>query len=194
MVKTHTVQLSTIAREQSNRFDVDFIVFQVVVEQSRFLGFNKLFEVVEKEKIELPDEFLYCEIGDVDKSGNIDPVLLSENERNELNEALFKKIENGNIIKPSEGDILISSVRPNLRKYVYINKEKQNTYFTQAFIHVRPLKCGLILYYLLRTIFFNNLISISRQGKGYPTLKTKDLLLLKFDKKTLEKIFVRSIL
>ncbi len=192
MVKTQTVQLSTISKEKSNRFDVDFVAFQLLSEQGEFLSFNKLFEVVEKENIELPEEFPYCEIGNVEKSGDIKPVLLNENERNELNEALFKKIEKGDIINPSKGDILISSVRPNLKKFVYIDKEKQDTFFTKAFIHIRPKKSGLILYHLLRTIFFDNLIAISRQGKGYPTIKTGDILCLKFDKIILEKVFEKQ--
>jgi len=33
----------------------------------------------------------------------------------------------------------------------------------------------------MRTLFFKNLIAISRQGKGYPTLNEKDLLSMKFD-------------
>ena len=37
------------------------------------------------------------------------------------------------------------------------------------------------MYYCMRTLFFENLIAISRQGKGYPTLNETDLLSMKFD-------------
>jgi len=189
MVKTQSLQLSLIAKEQSNRFDVDFLMFQALSEKKGYLRFSTLFDVVEKEKVEMPEEFKYCEIGHVEKTGDIDPVLLNENQRDELNENFFKKIEKGDIISPDVGDILLSSVRPNLKKFVYIDKEKRDTFFTKAFIHLRPKKNGLLLYYMLRSVFFNNIIFVSRQGKGYPTLKNNDLLCLNFDKLTIEKVF-----
>jgi restriction endonuclease S subunit len=189
MVKAQSLQLSTIAKEQSNRLDVDFSMFQGISERRAYLRLGALFDIVEKENVELPEEFKYCEIGHVEKTGDIDPVLLNENQRNELNENYFKKIEKGDILKPDIGDILISSVRPNLKKFVYIDKDKEGTYFTKAFIHLRPKRNGLLLYYLLRSVFFENIIFVSRQGKGYPTLKNSDLLCLNFDKLTVEKIF-----
>jgi len=189
MVKAQSLQLSSIAKEQSNRFDVDFLMFQALSEKQGYLGFSKFFDFVEKEKVEVPEEFKYCEIGHVEKTGDIDPVLLNENQRDELNENFFKKIEKGDIISPSIGDILLSSVRPNLKKFVYIDEEKKDIFFTKAFIHLRPKKNGLLLYYMLRSVFFNNIIFVSRQGKGYPTLKNNDLLWLNFDKLTVEKVF-----
>ncbi len=51
-----------------------------------------------------------------------------------------------------------------------------------------PKKLNKILYYSFRTIFYENLIAISRQGKGYPTLKEHDFYYLKFDKKIVDKL------
>jgi len=55
-----------------------------------------------------------------------------------------------------------------------------------------PKKLNKILYYSFRTIFYENLISISRQGKGYPTLKEDDFLNLKFDKKIIDKLLTKQ--
>lgn len=189
MVKTQTIPLSKISQEISNRFDVNFLSFQILSEQKGYVGFNELFDVVDKAEVDLPEEFQYCEIGNVEKTGDIIPVLLDENKRDETNYDLFKKIEKGDIIKSQKGDILISSVRPNLKKYVFIDSEKEKIYFTKAFVHLRPKQNGILLYYLLRGLFFENIISISREGKGYPTIKIDDLKYLKFDGQILNKVF-----
>jgi hypothetical protein len=76
-----------------------------------------------------------------------------------------------------------------LKKFVYIDEEKKDIFFTKAFIHLRPKENGLLLYHMLRSVFFSNIIFVSRQGKGYPTLKNNDLLWLNFDKFTVEKVF-----
>src|SRR3989338_6488463 len=55
-----------------------------------------------------------------------------------------------------------------------------------------PKKLNKILYYSLRTIFYENLLAISRQGKGYPTVKEDDFLNLKFDKKIIDKLSIKQ--
>ena len=188
MVTTYTIPFSSIAKERSNRFDVDFLGYQFLSERKSNFALENLFEIIEKAEVKVPDKFKYCEIGNVDKSGEIDPVILDRANRNELNEPLFKKIDKHDVIAPVKGDILISSVRPNLRKIVYIDDEKAEVYFTKAFIQLRPSKNGHVLYYLLRSVFFNDLISLSRQGKGYPTLKPSDLTWLRFDRQVITKL------
>ena len=88
--------------------------------------------------------------------------------------------------------IIISKVRPNLKKFVFIDENNKNYYYTSAFIHLRPKKLNKILYYSLRSIFYNNLIAISRQGKGYPTIKEDDMLCLKFDKNIIDSILKKQ--
>ncbi|MDR3151124.1 MAG: hypothetical protein LBU14_06225 [Candidatus Peribacteria bacterium] len=85
------------------------------------------------------------------------------NERNVEDEDYYKKIEKGDIIQVKKGEILISKVRPYLKKYVYIDENNNDIFYTSAFIHLKPKKIGKILYYSLRTIFYDNLITISRQ-------------------------------
>ena len=147
-----------------------------------FYTFKEIFDFVEYTYTNLNDldEFLYAEIGDVTKNGDVNPTLLSFNDRNEENESLFKKIEKGDIIKPLKGDILISKIRPYLNKNVLIGDEE--IYYTKAFIHIRPKINPEIFYFAIRTIFYNQINAVSRQGKGYPTLKEDDLKTIRFSK------------
>jgi len=175
-------------------FDVDFVNFQNEFLAERFYSFNDLFSFSTKNKtdIEKLDDFFYVEIGNVSKNGDVEPVKLNFNERKEEEESYYKKIEKGDIIQVREDDILLSKVRPNLRKYVFINSDTKNFFYTSAFIHLEPKKLNKILYYSFRTIFYENLIAISRQGKGYPTLKEDDFNYLKFDKKIIDKLFEKQ--
>jgi len=188
-LKQFTTDFQELVKEKSFRYDVDFVNFQNGFLADRYYSFNDLFEISSKNKVDiekLDDDFLYAEIGNVSKDGDIEPVKLNFNERKEEEENYYKKIGKGDIIQARENDILLSKVRPNLKKYVLIDGETKNYFYTSAFIHLEPKKLNKILYYSLRTIFYKNLIAISRQGKGYPTLKEDDFNSFKFDKKIID--------
>jgi type I restriction enzyme S subunit len=174
-------KFSDFSSEISLRNDFKFIN-SLSKEDKSFYKFKEIFDFVEYKSTKLDelDEFLYSEIGDVTKNGEVNPILLSFSDRNEENESLFKKIEKGDIIKPLKGDILISKIRPYLNKNVLIGDEE--IYYTKAFIHIRPKINSEIFYFAIRTIFFEQLNAVSRQGKGYPTLKEDDIKSIKFSK------------
>lgn len=187
------VELWELSLEPTIRFDFNYINMNTY--ESETVKFLDLFEIITGsfQNNSLEGAFKYAEIGDVEKTGDVNFVELNYDDRNELNENYFKKIDNGDIIKPVGGDILISSVRPNLKKFVHIDTETCGGYFTKAFIHMRP-KIGnsLLLYRSLRNIFFRNLISASRMGKGYPTLKKGDLKNIKFKKTYIDNLLNNS--
>jgi len=190
-LKHFTVDFQELGKEKSFRYDVDFVNFQNEFLVDRYYSFNDLFVVSSKDKVDIEtrdDDFLYAEIGNVSKDGDVEPVQLNFNERKKEEENYYKKIEKGDIIQAQENDILLSKVRPNLKKYVFIGGDTKNYFYTSAFIHLEPKKLNKILYYSFRTIFYDNLIAISRQGKGYPTLKEDDFYYLKFDKKIIDKL------
>ena len=190
-LKQFTTDFQGLGKEKSLRYDVDFVDFQNEFLAERYYSFNDLFEFSSENKVDiekLDDDFFYSEIGNVSKEGDVEPVKLNFSERKEEEENYYKKIEKGDIIEARENDILLSKVRPNLRKYVFINEDTKNYFYTSAFVHLTPKKLSKILYYSFRTIFYENLIAISRQGKGYPTLKEDDLSYLKFDKKIIDKL------
>jgi type I restriction enzyme S subunit len=90
------------------------------------------------------------------------------------------------------GEILISKVRPNLKKYVFINEANHSVYFTKAFIKIKPKIMPAVLYYCLRTVFNRKLVAASRQGKGYPTVGQMDLEQLRFEKHIIDKLITHE--
>jgi type I restriction enzyme, S subunit len=190
-LKQFTIDFQELGKEKSLRYDVDFVDFQNEFLAERYYSFSDLFEFSSENKVDIEkfdDDIFYSEIGNVSKEGDVEPVRLNFSVRKEEEENYYKKIEKGDIIKARENDILLSKVRPNLKKYVFINGDTKDYFYTSAFIHLIPRKLNKILYYSFRTIFYENLIAISRQGKGYPTLKENDFSYLKFDKKIIDKL------
>lgn len=183
--KTRT--FSELSADVSLRCDFNFINNLSPLTEA-FYSYRSLFEIIEPSKQNIDDleNFQYAEIGNVSKTGEVSPVCLSFSDRHEENESLFKKIEKGDIIFPDKGDILISRIRPYLNKIVLI--EDVSTYYTKAFIQIRPKINPLLLYCALRSVFFKNLNSVSRQGKGYPTLKEDDLKSIRFRKMFIDKL------
>lgn len=189
-LKTFTIDFQNIAKEKTFRYDVDFANFQRSFLIGEYYSFNDLFEFKKNNKVNLSNsdqDFHYCEIGNVSKESEVTPVKLNFGKRREEEENYYTKIEKGDIIKVEKNDLLVSKIRPNLKKYVLVDNETSNCFFTSAFIHLKPKKLNKILYYSLKTIFSDNLIAVSRQGKGYPTLKEEDLFDIKFNKNIIDK-------
>lgn len=187
---TSFIDFQNTGKERSLRCDVDFIDFQNNFLINNYYSFNDLFQFQKNNKVDinkLDGDFFYSEIGNVSKEGEVKPVRLNFNERNLKDEGYYKKIENRDIIQVEKNDILLSKVRPNLKKYVLVDEENKKYFYTSAFIHLKPKKLNKILYYSFKTVFYKNLIAISRQGKSYPTLNEDDFLYLKFDKKIIDK-------
>ena len=110
----------------------DFKYINSISNQAKsYYSYKELFDFVAYNSTNIHDldEFLYAEIGDVSKNGEVVPTKLSFLNREEEHEHLFKKIEKGDIIKPQNGDILISKIRPYLNKNVLIGNE--NSYYTK---------------------------------------------------------------
>lgn len=187
--------LADFNKEKTLRFDVKFHnVFTKIIETRTTIPFLNFFEIGKKEYRECEiNEIKYVEIGSVTSDGDINVLDLSDSKGPDLaeKERLVKKIENGDVFKPEEGSLLITSVRPNLKKFVPVTDEEQDFYFTKAFIYLRP-KQNLIesrlLKYLLRTVLFERLVGLCREGKGYPTLKEGDLKFFFIDSNLIEKL------
>lgn len=190
-LKVFTVEFAALSKERTFRQDVGFHYFQNNSLVQGYYYFNNLFEIQKNNKVDIENidnDFFYAEIGNVSNEGDVSPIMLNFDEAEEEYLRYFKKIEKGDIIQANEGDILLSKVRPNLKKYILINHENSKYFYTSAFIHLKPKKLNKILYYSLRTIFYEQLIAISRRGKGYPTLKEDDFLYLKFDKSIIDNL------
>ena len=175
--------LKDIGAEKTLRYDVDYIKFHQTHTKD-YYTFNDLFSISSDCNIDgntLSGDFKYCEIGNSDKNGDIEPVCLNFSIRNLEYENYYTKIEKGDIARANLNDILIAKVRPNLKKYIRITQDKKDVYFTTAFIRLKAKEMPDLLYYSLRSIFYEDLMAIARQGKGYPTINEKDLVTLRFD-------------
>ena len=190
-MKTRLVNLKTISSEETLRTDfVYHNFFSNKENKDNTVPFEELFEICAKkyDYNRIDGTFKYCQIGDVDKSGEAHPVYLNFEERSLLDESYYKKIEKGDIIKVKENDILISFLLPQdvnvLGKIFRITNDITDVFFTNAFICLTPKKMPEILCYLLRGVFYNNLVAVSRIRKGYTgyaTLDETDLKKLKFN-------------
>lgn len=194
-MKILNATLEDFSYEKTLRQDFDFHSNRLSICEN-YYTFDELFDLTNNNKLsyaDIEDEFYYCEIGDVDKYGDIFPQKLDKNNRNYCNENYFAKIEKGDIIRVDIGDILLSKVRPNLKKFILINDVNKNYYFTSAFLKVSPKKLKKIIYYCLRNTFYKNIMAISRQGKGYPTINDRDVRTLRFDKNLIDKLERKEI-
>lgn len=127
--------------EDSLRIDYSFISLSNRNYQESY-SFTDIFQEVTSNTVnDIPSgKFRYCQIGDVDSNGTVNPVSLDfENEDRDFeNVDYYKKIRNNDIIKVKKGDILISSIRPNLKKIIYIDETKEDIFLqTHSFIYVR---------------------------------------------------------
>jgi len=189
------ISLVDFSKEKTLRFDVKFHnVFTNTIKTEETTPLLNFFEIGTKEYEECEiNEIKYVEIGSVTNEGDIVPFNLADDVGLDVTEKerLIEKIENGDIFKPQKGSLLISSVRPNLKKIVSIEDEEANFHFTKAFIYLVPkqnLIEGKLLKYLLRTVLFDRLVGLCREGKGYPTLKENDLKFFFIDNDFIKKL------
>lgn len=189
-LKVYNIDFFELSREKSIRCDFNFISFQNNYSIIEYYSFDDLFDIIVNDKVDFQTlfekDFYYVEISNVSKESDVFPIKLNFHDRTYESENYYKKIEKGDIINVSKNDILISKVRPNLKKYILIDEIYDRYYYTSAFIHIKPKILNKIFFYLFKTSFYKNLISISRQGKGYPTLKEDDFHYLKFPKKDID--------
>lgn len=154
---------------------------------------KELLENLVNEDSEFFEAFNYVEIGNVDKNNNITYTTIENiNEPNDDNQKVIQKILKGDIFKAKKGDILIAKTRPYLNKIILIDEETENYYYTRAFIVLRKKENiqidNKVFYYFIKSKLLSRLVSVSRQGKSYPTLDPEDLKLLYFSNKEIKTI------
>lgn len=198
-----TTSFSHLSKEKSLRSDC---VFQRVIAGNEeynedYYRFVELFSTneIRVSTNELAEDFLYCQIGDVDKGGTPHPASLNFDTRSLLDEDYYKKIEKGDIMAVNENDILMSFLLPQdnsiLGKFIRIDAESQDIYFSRAFLRIIPRSHPALLYYYLRTVYYNRLVATARVRKGYTgyaTLSSDDLLTLRFKKNEIDRLFANA--
>ena len=90
------MSFDTISKERTLRIDYSYHKYVADI-PSDYYTFNDLF-YIRKNKVDsenLPDSFFYCEIGNTNGDGEVDPSFLDCNNRTLEQDDLFKKVENG---------------------------------------------------------------------------------------------------
>lgn len=170
-------KLSEISHENTLRCDSNYMNYIFDNNDDSQIRLTDIYDIIEDYDSSYPvsEDFEYCQIGDVTSNGICTPVTINfENQDISLND-YYKKIEKKDIFKPEKGDILISKVRPYLKKIVFINDNNENIYFTKAFLCLRPKIDPLLGYLMIIDNFINTINYSSRMGKGYPTINNSDL-------------------
>jgi len=192
----YSFKLSDFSYEKSLRLDVKFHrTFTLLVRKGNTVPLLDYFDIKE-EKIDVDTHDLesikYAEIGSCDEYGDVVPFDFSNQYLDVVEaERIEKKITDGDIQKPGLNELLIPAVRPNLNKFIYIDKNKKDIYFTTAFIRLVAKTDSfttLFLAYLLRTVLHDTLVGLCREGKGYPSVKDSDLKFFYISKNKLKKI------
>lgn len=83
-------------------------------------------------------------------------------------------------LKVKEGDILLSTVRPERNLVAIVTEEYEGCIANTTFAVLRPKKTtSEILYFILRSPKINELLNAQAKGTSIPTLKLKDLKKIK---------------
>ena len=157
-LKVYNIDFFELSKENTIRCDFNFISFQNNYSIIEYYSFNDLFDIVVNDKVDFKTlfekDFYYVEISNVSKESDVFPIKLNFYDRTYELENYYKKIEKGDIINVSKNDILISKVRPNLKKYILIDEIYDRYYYTSAFIHIKPKILNKIFFYLFKTLLF----------------------------------------
>jgi type I restriction enzyme S subunit len=73
----------------------------------------------------------------------------------------------------SDGDTILSTVRPNLRAFLYIKKPAVNTIASTGFavLRAKPNKLdGRYLYYAVTSQYFTDYLTLNAKGSAYPAV------------------------
>ena len=123
------------ANEESIRIDFNYVNYLNNTKVNSTL--SEFIDQKESKNVEVPEEFNYVEIGNLKSSGEVSSNFVNLNIRNFDNEDLIKKIEKGDIQSVDINDILISAVRPNLKKILLIDENNKHLFFTKAFHKIK---------------------------------------------------------
>ena len=137
---------------------------------------------------------------------NINPENMKSGQYTEINYIDITSVKKGQILElqklsndfPSrakrivkKGDILYSSVRPNLKGYVYISNDIQNGIASTGFADIRVKEPNTILskylYYIMTSNYISNDLISKAKGAQYPTISFDDFETIKIPIPSLER-------
>ena len=134
----------------------------------------KISEMIDKKKISAKktyrptDEIKYIDISSIDNQNH--SIANSTN-------VIFGKAPSRAQQCLKKNDILISTVRPNLKNIAMLSFPSDNYVGSSGFCVLRPLKCNpLFLKYIVLSDDFTNAMIKLTNGANYPAIKNQDVL------------------
>lgn len=167
---------STIRNKKKQILNFDSLVKSRFIEMFGDADFKsvKISEMIDKKKISAKktyrptDEIKYIDISSIDNQNH--SIANSTN-------VIFGKAPSRAQQCLKKNDILISTVRPNLKNIAMLSFPSDNYVGSSGFCVLRPLKCNpLFLKYIVLSDDFTNAMIKLTNGANYPAIKNQDVL------------------
>jgi type I restriction-modification system DNA methylase subunit/restriction endonuclease S subunit len=183
------IHIPSIEKQNKIVEHLDFIEKNIINTQNIILQYNKLNEIY----LNNQKTFDYNINKKLAEISIINPENMKSGQYTEINYIDIASVKGGQILElqnlsndfPSrakrivkKGDILYSSVRPNLKGYVYISDDINNGIASTGFAQIRVKDPNVILskylYYVMTTDFITNELVNKAKGAQYPAVSFDD--------------------
>ena len=199
------VKIPIPSLEQQNKI-VKYLDF--IYEKTNKTSLEKIQELKQLNELCLNNQKMYGDniIKPLSEISNINPETLKTGQYTEINYIDIASVKGGQILElqkltndfPSrakrivkKGDILYSSVRPNLKGYVYINDDIQNGIASTGFADIRVKEPKTILskylYYIMTSDYITDDLISKAKGAQYPAVSFDDFETIKIPIPSLER-------
>jgi type I restriction enzyme M protein len=194
-LKSIKIPIPSIERQQQIVEYLDFIY-----EKSNKTSYEKILELKKLNEFCLKNQKIFGDnvVRELHEISSINPESMKLGQYTEINYVDIASVKGGEILElqkltnnfPSRAkrivkkyDILYSSVRPNLKGYVYIGEDIQNAIASTGFALIRVTNTDILmakyLYYFMTCDFVTNVLIAKAKGAQYPTVSFDDFNTLK---------------
>jgi type I restriction-modification system DNA methylase subunit/restriction endonuclease S subunit len=200
-----SIKIPIPSLEQQNKI-VKYLDF--IYEKANKTSNKKIAELKQLNELCLNNQKMYGDnmVKELREISNINPETLKTGQYTEINYIDIASVKGGQILElqkltndfPSrakrivkKGDILYSSVRPNLKGYVYISDDINNGIASTGFADIRVKEQNTILskylYYIMTSDYITDDLISKAKGAQYPAVSFDDFETIKISIPSLEK-------
>jgi len=200
-----SIKIPIPSLERQNEI-IEYLDF--IYENANKTSFEKIKELKKLNEFCLKNQKIFGEniVKELGEISKINPENMKLKQYTEINYIDISSVKGGQILElqniinnfPSrakrlvkKGDILYSSVRPNLKGYVYISNDIKNGIASTGFAVIRVKEQSLILskylYYIMTSDYISNDLISKAKGAQYPAVSFDDFENLKIPIPSIEK-------
>lgn len=197
------IPIPSIERQQKIVEYLDFIY-----ETSNKASIDKIANLKKANEYAMSNQINYGknEVKTLGEVCDINPENMKSGQYSEINYIDITSVKGGEILSfqkldkdyPSrakrivkKGDILYSSVRPNLKGYVYISNDIENAIASTGFAHIRVKDKTMFLskyiYYVLTSEYVSDMLINKAKGAQYPSVSFDDFNMIEIHIPSLER-------